>query len=181
MSTSQTIFLFNHVNLRVIQIDQLNTAMQRTVGILSIVSLLLLGYVAKVEIDRCQRIKITSGHYRDAMRSVSLWGSVVMIVFFVVHLILRALYFFNAARRNFDITTKNLASGLPNLSFVDLFELEHLTLTIVAAISWFRMLNYLMLSSRIWYVKSFVGFFLFMYKTKIATAVDGITFWCCRC
>ena len=98
-----TIFLFNHVNLRVIQIDQLNTAMQRTVGILSIVSLLLLGYVAKVEIDRCQRIKITSGHYRDAMRSVSLWGSVVMIVFFVVHLILRALYFFNAARRNFDI------------------------------------------------------------------------------
>jgi len=153
-----TIFLFNHVNLRVIQIDQLNTAMQRTVGILSIVSLLLLGYVAKVEIDRCQRIKITSGHYRDAMRSVSLWGSVVMIVLFIVHLILRALYFFNAARRNFDITTKNLASGLPNLSFVDLFELEHLTLTIVAAISWFRMLNYLMLSSRIWYVKSFVGF-----------------------
>jgi hypothetical protein len=47
---------------------------------------------------------------------------------------------------------------LPNLSFVDLFELEHLTLTIVAAVSWFRMLNYLMLSSRIWYVKSFVGF-----------------------
>jgi Ca2+-binding EF-hand superfamily protein len=149
-TSAGSIFEFHEVNLRVIQIDQLNTPIQRSVGILSIFVLILLGYVAKVEIDQCQRIKLISGHYRVAMRSLSLWGSVIMILFFIVHLILRAVYFFNDYRRNFDITTKNLATGLPNLSFLEIFELEHLSLTIVSAIGWFRMLNYLMLSSRIW-------------------------------
>ena len=91
-----TVFTFHNVDLRVIQIDQLNTPIQRAVGILSIFNLLLLGYVAKLEINRCHRIKIVAGHYREAMRSVSLWGSVLMVVFFLLHIVLRAVYFFDA-------------------------------------------------------------------------------------
>ena len=74
-----------------------------------------------------------------------------MVVFFLLHIVLRAVYFFDTNRRNFDITTKDLVQGLPNMSFIQIFEMEHLSLTIVATIAWFRMLNYLMLSSRIWF------------------------------
>ena len=49
-----------------------------------------------------------------------------MLVFFVCHLVLRAAYFFNDDRRNFDITSKSLSEGLPPLeSLIDIFEVEH--------------------------------------------------------
>ena len=35
------------------------------------------------------------------------------------------------------------------MSFVEIFEMEHIFLAIVSALAWFRMLNYLMLNSRI--------------------------------
>ena len=148
-SSMGTIFLFDEISLRVVQLDQLNTPIQRAVGILLIICLCLLGYVAKVEVDRCKHIKVVSGHYRGAMRSVSLWGAIIMIILFVLHLLLRAVYFFDFNRKNFDISSKDLTLGLPNMSFVEIFEMEHIFLAIVSALAWFRMLNYLMLNSRI--------------------------------
>ena len=85
------------------------------------------------------------------MRSFSLWGSILMMLFFVIHLLLRMVYFFNDDRRNFDIISKDLTKGLPSLSFISIYLNEHVFLTIVTSLGWFRMLNYLMLSSRIWF------------------------------
>ncbi len=150
-TSAGTIFNFKTVDLRVVQIDQLNTPIQRVVVVLSFFCFILLLYIAKIEIDRCKRIKIIKGHYRDAMRSISLWGSILMIVLFVIHIVLRSMYFFHVDRRNFDIINKDLVQGLPKIdSFLNIFEIEHIALTIVSSLGWFRMLNYLMLSSRIW-------------------------------
>lgn len=147
-----TVFEFKQVKLRVVQIDQLNTPMQRVVAGLLLVALALIGYVIKIEMVRIQRIKIVTGHYSEAMRSLALWSSGFMLVFFVCHLVLRAAYFFNDDRRNFDITSKSLSEGLPPLeSLIDIFEVEHALLTMVAALSWFRLLNYLMIARRIWF------------------------------
>jgi hypothetical protein len=150
-SSASTIFIFQNVVLDVFQIDQLNTPIQRVVGIITIINFGLLGYVGVVEINRCKRIKIVNGHYKDAMRSFSLWGSILMMLFFVIHLLLRMVYFFNDDRRNFDIISKDLTKGLPSLSFISIYLNEHVFLTIVTSLGWFRMLNYLMLSSRIWF------------------------------